>query len=69
MLAATAALVAVAIHSALDFGLTLPANAWTLAVLAGAGSAAQPPESLAVQAAAEPASICAAANSPVVMSA
>ena len=65
VLAATAAVVAVAIHSVFDFGLTLPANAWTLAVLAGLGISAQPPEKGAerraeplaeVQAAADPAS-------------
>lgn len=39
-LAAYGALAAVAVHSALDFGLTLPANALALAVLAGAAAAA-----------------------------
>ena len=39
-LAAYGALAAVAVHSALDFGLTLPANALTLAILVGAAAAA-----------------------------
>jgi hypothetical protein len=39
-LAAYGALAAVAVHSALDFGLTLPANALALAVLVGAAAAA-----------------------------
>ena len=56
VLAATAALVAIATHSFLDFGLTLPANAWTLAVVAGLAVSAQPPEAAEVQLAAEPAS-------------
>ena len=38
-LAAYGALAAVAVHSALDFGLTLPANALALAVLTGAAAA------------------------------
>ena len=39
-LAALGALVAVALHSALDFGLTMPANAFVLAVLCGAAAGA-----------------------------
>jgi O-antigen ligase len=39
-LAAYGALAAVAVHSALDFGLTLPANALALTVLVGAAAAA-----------------------------
>ena len=39
-LAAYGALVAVAVHSALDFGLTIPANALALTVLAGAAAGA-----------------------------
>ena len=38
-LAALGALVAVAIHSCADFGLTIPANAFALAVVAGAAGA------------------------------
>ncbi len=38
-LAALGALVAVAIHSSADFGLTMPANAFALAVVAGAAAA------------------------------
>ncbi|HEV7518662.1 MAG TPA: O-antigen ligase family protein [Thermoanaerobaculia bacterium] len=40
-LAAIGALVSVAIHESFDFGLTLPANALTLAVLAGAAASAR----------------------------
>lgn len=40
-LAALGMLAAVAIHEAFDFGLTLPANAFSLAVLAGAAAAAK----------------------------
>lgn len=40
-IAAAGALVAVALHSAVDFGLTMPANAFALAVVAGAGVAAK----------------------------
>jgi O-antigen ligase len=40
-LAALGALAAVALHEAFDFGLTLPANALTLAVLAGAACSAR----------------------------
>lgn len=38
VLAATAALVAAAVHEAFDFGLTMPANAFALAVVAGAAT-------------------------------
>ena len=38
-LAALGALVAVALHSCADFGLTMPANAFALAVVAGAAAA------------------------------
>jgi len=42
--AALGALAAVAIHSLFDFGLTMPANAATLAILCGLGIAAGEPE-------------------------
>lgn len=44
--AALGALAAVAIHSLFDFGLTMPANAATLAILCGLGIAAAEPEAL-----------------------
>ncbi len=40
-LAALGALAAVAVHELLDFGLTIPANAFTLAVLVGAAASAR----------------------------
>jgi hypothetical protein len=72
VLAATGALVAAGLHAGTDFGLTLPANAWTLSVVVGAALAVgtrpegrperpesgadQPPEATADQPAEEPSS-------------
>ena len=46
-IAAAGALVAVGLHSFADFGLTMPANAFALAVVAGAAAAAQTREAAA----------------------
>ena len=40
-LAALGAIAALAIHETLDFGLTIPANAFTLAILCGAAAGAR----------------------------